>query len=92
MNTVNRTSANREENLNAFVVGELASLRGSEKQLTDLYAKLPDRPRLRETFVRQLAAVALRAERLNAVLNNLDLNAVELPKMAFLAPSGRPAA
>ena len=51
------------------LVAELEELRKSEKALQEMYPRLKSKPQLRVTFLRQLAEMQRRTERLDAVLN-----------------------
>jgi len=51
------------------VVAELRLLRRSEKLLQTMYPRLRSMPHLRARFVKQLAEMQQRAQRLDAVLN-----------------------
>jgi len=51
------------------LVAELEALRKSEKALEEMYPRLKSKPQLRVAFLRQLADVQRRTERLDAVLN-----------------------
>jgi len=63
------STAIREDDFDAILVSELETLRQGEKRLQRLYPKLRKKPQLRESFLRELAEVQQRAERLHAVLN-----------------------
>jgi len=51
------------------LVAELEELRKSEKALQEMYPRLKSKPQLRVAFLRQLADMQRRTERLDAVLN-----------------------
>lgn len=52
----------------AVVIGELQLLRSGEQRLERLYSDLEKKPQLRSRFLRELALLQLRAERLDAAL------------------------
>ena len=52
----------------AIVIGELQLLRSGEQRLERLYSDLEKKPQLRSRFLRELALLQLRAERLDAAL------------------------
>jgi len=65
-----------QNNFDAIVVAEIKSLRSGERRLERLYSDLQTKPQLRGHFLRELADLQLRADRLEAVLNPLGaLNA-----------------
>ena len=51
------------------LVAELEELRKSERVLQEMYPRLKSKPQLRVAFLRQLADVQRRTQRLDAVLN-----------------------
>ena len=57
-----------ENNFEAIVIGELQLLRSGEQRLERLYSDLEKKPQLRAHFLRELALLQLRAERLDAAL------------------------
>ncbi len=56
-------------NFDAAVVAELQLLRTNEQRLERLYSRLLTRPQLRTHFLRELADLQFRADRLEAVLS-----------------------
>jgi hypothetical protein len=56
-------------NFDAIVVAEIQMLRNGERRLERLYSDLQAKPQLRNDFLRELAELQLRADRLDAVLN-----------------------
>jgi len=56
-------------NFDAMVVAEIKSLRTGERRLERLYSHLQTKPQLRSDFLRELAELQLRADRLEAVLS-----------------------
>ena len=56
-------------NFDAIVVAEIQILRSGEQRLQRLYSDLQSKPQLREDFLRELAELQLRADRLDAVLS-----------------------
>ena len=65
-------STRTDDDFDAVLVAELETLRNGEKHLQRLYPQLRHRPELRDTFLRTLAEMRQRADRLNAVLNPLE--------------------
>ncbi len=61
----------RQDDFDAVLVAELEALRSGEQRLRRLYPQLQGCPQLRESFLRDLAAIQQRADRLDAVLNPL---------------------
>ena len=84
------TTSRQQNDFDAILVAELETLREGETRLKRLYPQLRQKPQLRESFLRELAAVQQRAERLHAVLNPCE--AFEPPLAAFSIPSLSPAA
>lgn len=70
--------SSKRNNLDAVVVNEIQVLRSGERRLERLYSDLQTKPQLRDRFLRELAALQLRADRLDAVLS---------PVSAFNSPS-----
>jgi hypothetical protein len=68
----------KHNNFEATVVAEIQILRSGERRLERLYSDLQTKPQLRGRFLRQLAELQMRADRLDAVLN---------PVGAFNTPS-----
>jgi hypothetical protein len=66
---MNKTSKDSKNNFDAIVVAELQLLRTGEQRLERLYSHLQTKPQLRTHFLRELADLQLRADRLDAVLN-----------------------
>jgi hypothetical protein len=58
-----------QNNFDAIIVAEIKNLRSGERRLERLYSDLHAKPQLRGHFLRELAALQLRADRLEAVLN-----------------------
>ena len=58
-----------KNNFDAVVVAEIQILRSGERRLEQLYSDLQTKPQLRDDFLRELAALQLRADRLDAVLS-----------------------
>lgn len=58
-----------KNNFDAIVVAEIQMLRSGERRLERLYSDLQTKPQLRPHFLRELAALQLRADRLDAVLS-----------------------
>jgi hypothetical protein len=56
-------------NFDAIVVAEIQMLRNGERRLERLYSDLQTKPQLRSDFLRELAELQLRADRLDAVLS-----------------------
>jgi len=56
-------------NFDAVVVAEIQMLRSGERRLERLYSDLQTKPQLRDDFLRELAALQMRADRLDAVLS-----------------------
>ena len=56
-------------NFDAIVVAEIQILRSGEQRLQRLYSDLHRKPQLRSHFLRELAELQLRADRLDAVLS-----------------------
>jgi len=63
---MNQSSKN---NFDAVVVAELQILRSGERRLEQLYSDLESKPQLRNDFLRELAELQMRADRLDAVLS-----------------------
>jgi len=63
-----RSTPSQDEFENVLMA-ELEELRRSEKALQKMYPRLKSRPQLRTIFLRQLAEMQQRAQRLDAVLN-----------------------
>jgi ferritin-like metal-binding protein YciE len=63
-----RASAVQEE-FEGVLIAELEELRKSEKALQKMYPRLKSKPQLRVHFLKQLADMQQRAQRLDAVLN-----------------------
>jgi len=59
----------KHNNFDAVVVAEIQMLRSGERRLERLYSDLQTKPQLRDRFLRELAALQLRADRLDAVLS-----------------------
>ena len=53
----------------AIVVAEIQILRSGEQRLERLYSDLESKPQLRDDFLRELAELQMRADRLDAVLS-----------------------
>jgi hypothetical protein len=60
--------SSKRNNFDAVVVAEIQVLRSGERRLERLYSDLQTKPQLRDRFLRELAALQLRADRLDAVL------------------------
>lgn len=58
-----------KNNFDAIVVAEIQMLRSGERRLERLYSDLKAKPQLRPHFLRELAELQLRADRLDAVLS-----------------------
>ena len=58
-----------KNNFDAIVVAEIQILRSGERRLERLYSDLQTKPQLRGDFLRELAELQLRADRLDAVLS-----------------------
>jgi division protein CdvB (Snf7/Vps24/ESCRT-III family) len=83
------TAAAREDDFDAILVAELETLRDGERRLQRLFSRLRKQPQLRDRFLMELATIQQRAERLDAVLNPLQVfNA----PAAFAKPTFSPAA
>jgi hypothetical protein len=65
--TMNQSS--KHNNFDAVVVAEIQILRSGEQRLERLYSDLQTKPQLRDHFLRELAELQLRADRLDAVLS-----------------------
>ena len=63
---MNQSSKN---NFDAIVVAEIQILRSGEQRLERLYSDLESKPQLRDDFLRELAELQVRADRLDAVLS-----------------------
>jgi len=63
---MNQSSKN---NFDAVVVAEIQILRSGERRLEQLYSDLESKPQLRNDFLRELAELQMRADRLDAVLS-----------------------
>jgi hypothetical protein len=63
---MNQSSKN---NFDAVVVAEIQILRSGERRLERLYSDLESKPQLRDDFLRELAELQMRADRLDAVLS-----------------------
>ena len=63
---MNQSSTN---NFDAIVVAEIQILRSGERRLEQLYSDLESKPQLRNDFLRELAELRMRADRLDAVLS-----------------------
>jgi hypothetical protein len=63
---MNQSSKN---NFDAIVVAEIQILRSGEQRLERLYSDLESKPQLRDDFLRELAELQMRADRLDAVLS-----------------------
>ena len=63
---MNQSSKN---NFDAIVVAEIQILRSGERRLERLYSDLESKPQLRDDFLRELAELQMRADRLDAVLS-----------------------
>jgi len=66
-------STTREDDFDAVLIDELETLRTGEQRLRRLFPQLEGQPQLREYFLRELAEIQLRADRLEAVLNPLGV-------------------
>jgi hypothetical protein len=82
-------AAPREDDFDAVLVAELETLRDGERRLQRLFSRLRSQPQLRDRFLMELAAIQQRTERLDAVLNPLQ---VFTAPAAFAAPTFSPAA
>lgn len=69
MNTSIHPSSKKAVDFDAVVVAELQMLRTGERRLELLYSDLQKKPQLRPHFMRELAELRLRADRLDAVLS-----------------------
>jgi hypothetical protein len=70
---MNQPSTN---NFDAIVVAEIKNLRSGERRLERLYSDLQTKPQLRGHFLRELAELQSRADRLDAALSPAEaLNA-----------------
>ncbi len=63
---MNQSSTN---NFDAIVVAEIQILRSGERRLERLYSDLESNSQLRDDFLRELAELQMRADRLEAVLS-----------------------
>ena len=63
---MNQSSKN---NFDAIVVAEIQILRSGERRLERLYSDLESKPQLLDDFLRELAELQMRADRLEAVLS-----------------------
>jgi hypothetical protein len=61
--------SSKRNNFDAVVVAEIQVLRSGERRLERLYSDLQTKPQLRDRFLRELTALQLRADRLDAVLS-----------------------
>lgn len=61
--------SSKHKNFDAIVVAEIQILRSGEQRLERLYSDLRAKPQLRDRFLHELAALQLRADRLDAVLS-----------------------
>jgi len=61
--------SSKHNNFDAVVVAEIQILRSGERRLERLYSDLQTKPQLRDHFLRELAELQLRADRLDAVLS-----------------------
>jgi len=61
--------SSKHNNFDAVVVAEIQILRSGEQRLERLYSDLQTKPQLRDHFLRELAELQLRADRLDAVLS-----------------------
>ena len=61
--------SSKRNNFDAVVVAEIQVLRSGERRLERLYSDLQTKPQLRDHFLRELAELQLRADRLDAVLS-----------------------
>ena len=61
--------SSEKHHFDAVVVAELQILRSGERRLERLYSDLQTKPQLRSHFLRELAELQLRADRLDAVLS-----------------------
>jgi hypothetical protein len=82
-------AATREDDFDAILVAELKTLRDGERRLQRLFSRLRSQPQLRDRFLMELAAIQQRTERLDAVLNPLQ---VFTAPAAFASPTLSPAA
>ena len=64
----------KHNNFDAVVVAEIQILRSGERRLERLYSDLQTKPQLRDDFMRELAALQLRADRLDAVLSPVGIS------------------
>ena len=64
----------KHNNFDAVVVAEIQILRSGEQRLERLYSDLQTRPQLRSHFMRELAALQMRADRLDAVLSPVEIS------------------
>jgi len=64
----------KHNNFDAVVVAEIQILRSGERRLERLYSDLQTKPQLRDDFMRELAALQLRAARLDAVLSPVEIS------------------
>ncbi len=69
MNISINQSSKKAIDFDTLVVTELQMLRTGERRLQRLYSDLQKKPQLRPHFMRELAELRLRADRLDAVLN-----------------------
>lgn len=70
MNAVKSTKINDE--FESALIAELEDLRKTEAALKKMYPRLKRKPQLRPVFLKQLADMQYRAQRLDAVLNPVD--------------------
>lgn len=71
MNRISKMPSSKKNNFDAVVVAELQILRSGERRLERLYTDLQTKPQLRTHFLRELAQLQLRADRLDAALTPL---------------------
>jgi hypothetical protein len=64
----------KHNNFDAVVVAEIQILRSGERRLERLYSDLQTKPQLRDDFMRELAALQMRADRLDAVLSPVGVS------------------
>ena len=76
------TASAVQEEFESVLIAELEELRKSEKALQKMYPRLKSKPQLRVQFLRQLADMQQRAQRLDAVLS--PIGALQFASIGFV--------
>jgi len=76
VNTITKSTV-QDDSFDKFLLAELEIVRSGEERLQKLFPKLRLHPHLQECFLRELAEVRERTDRLDAILNGTPQPAFE---------------